>query len=62
MSNLEQQFREDRMLRNAARAMTDAKTHGPRIDVSADLVADTVITRITDNGPGLPESVGAIFP
>ncbi|WP_298915421.1 HAMP domain-containing sensor histidine kinase [uncultured Algimonas sp.] len=43
------------LLRNAAQAMSGRDK--PAIDVSADLVADTVITRISDNGPGLPESV-----
>lgn len=43
------------LTRNAAQAMceqTDAK-----IEFSADIVADTVIITIRDNGPGLPESV-----
>jgi len=43
------------MLRNAAQAMTDRNKAW--IEVSADIVADTAIIRIADNGPGLPEFV-----
>lgn len=43
------------LARNAAEAMTGRDS--ARIEFSADIVADTVITEIADNGPGLPESV-----
>ncbi|MEL6687036.1 MAG: HAMP domain-containing sensor histidine kinase [Pseudomonadota bacterium] len=45
------------LLRNAAQAMMEAGTSAPTIQVSAELIADTVITTISDNGPGLPEQV-----
>ena len=45
------------LIRNAAQAMVEANQLGPAIDVSAELVSDTVITTISDNGPGLPEQV-----
>ncbi|MGB3456212.1 MAG: HAMP domain-containing sensor histidine kinase [Litorimonas sp.] len=45
------------LARNAAQAMMDAQTPEPRIVIEADVVADTAIVRIEDNGPGLPESV-----
>jgi signal transduction histidine kinase len=45
------------LARNAAQAMCQAKTIEPRILVEADIVADTAIIRIEDNGPGLPETV-----
>lgn len=43
------------LFRNAAQAMMGQE--GGKIDVSADIVADTVIMRIGDNGPGLPDYV-----
>ncbi len=43
------------LTRNAAQAMT-GQSNG-RVEFSTDIMADTVITRIQDNGPGLPDSV-----
>ncbi|MEM7728211.1 MAG: HAMP domain-containing sensor histidine kinase [Pseudomonadota bacterium] len=43
------------LVRNAAQAMSDRAN--PRVEISADIVADTAIVRIEDNGPGLPENV-----
>ena len=43
------------LARNAAQAMAGQRKGW--VEFSADIVADTVITRIQDNGPGLPESV-----
>lgn len=45
------------LLRNAAQAMRDSATFKPTIDVSAEIVTETVIVTISDNGPGLPEQV-----
>ncbi|GHA88827.1 ATPase [Algimonas arctica] len=43
------------LLRNAAQAMDGQDK--PKIEVAADIVADTVIVQIGDNGPGLPDYV-----
>ncbi|MEM9600781.1 MAG: HAMP domain-containing sensor histidine kinase, partial [Pseudomonadota bacterium] len=43
------------LIRNAAQAMVDQDK--PRIEISADIVGETIIVTIEDNGPGLPESV-----
>jgi len=43
------------LTRNAAQAMT-GQSNG-RVEFSTEIMADTVITRIQDNGPGLPDSV-----
>jgi len=43
------------LTRNAAQAMM-GQSNG-RVEFSTDIMADTVITRIQDNGPGLPDSV-----
>jgi len=43
------------LFRNAAQAMVGRKN--ATINVSADIIADTVIARIEDNGPGLPDHV-----
>lgn len=43
------------LFRNAAEAM--AGQNDATIDISTDLVADTVIVQIGDNGPGLPDYV-----
>ncbi|MGB6230289.1 MAG: HAMP domain-containing sensor histidine kinase, partial [Litorimonas sp.] len=45
------------LARNAAQAMVEAGTREPRIVMEADLVADTAILRVEDNGPGLPDTV-----
>lgn len=45
------------LLRNSAQALCHSQTAKPRIEVSADLVGDTIIARLEDNGPGLPEQV-----
>lgn len=43
------------LVRNAAQALCE--TDKPRIEISADLLSETAIICIEDNGPGLPESV-----
>lgn len=43
------------LTRNAAQAICHQKN--PRIEISADIVGETVITKIMDNGPGLPDYV-----
>ncbi|GLQ21560.1 sensor histidine kinase [Algimonas porphyrae] len=43
------------LTRNAAQAMADRAK--PRVEISADIVGETAIITIEDNGPGLPESV-----
>lgn len=43
------------LFRNAAQAMVGQAN--ATIDISADIVADTVIVQIGDNGPGLPDYV-----
>ncbi len=45
------------LVRNAAQAMNEAGVAEPLVVVETDIVGGTAITRIEDNGPGLPESV-----
>ncbi len=45
------------LARNAAEAMVHASTERPQIRFTAESVGETVIVTISDNGPGLPESV-----
>lgn len=48
------------LFRNAAQAMTEAgpiDDRQPTLTVSAEIVGETVIISIADNGPGLPETV-----